>query len=276
MASVTVALTQYVDFTAVILWNDNVSLGSTFDDGGVDQTLTSLNLTSATGQIEIYIDGTNMRFTAAFEATGRIIITASDGEALEITIGGASMEEAYVWTPTNNTEVSAFIAHVQGLADHDAMLTLTDDPPPLTLAALDTTGLDVEAAALLEAADDGTSGGTLYADSTNGGSSVPLDGELGLGPDNTVISLMRRQSASQLRLNDRDNPESFNIRAYFDGDGNDLTVHLQTLADGVVTFAVAGAVAGGNATVVRFNLPTAAQNTAGQHRYRRPLYHGVH
>ena len=116
----------------------------------------------------------------------------------------------------------------------------------LTLADLDTSGLDVEAAALLEASDGGAVGDTPYADSDNNGSDSPLDGEMGIGPDNTVISLIRRQSTTILRLNDRNNPATFHIGNYFSasGDGNDLTVRLQTLADGLVTFTVASALAG--------------------------------
>ena len=124
---------------------------------------------------------------------------------------------------------------------------------PLQLSDFDTTGLDVEAAALIEASGAGTVGGTLYADSTNGGSDTVLDGELGLGPDNTVISLIRRQSTTVLRLNDRDTPASFHIGNYFaaSGDGNDLTVSLQTANDGLVTFST---LAGGAANAVRFTL----------------------
>ena len=116
----------------------------------------------------------------------------------------------------------------------------------------------MEAAALLEASDGGAVGDTPYADSDNNGSDSPLDGEMGIGPDNTVISLIRRQSTTILRLNDRNNPPTFHIGNYFSasGDGNDLTVRLQTLADGLVAFTVASALAGTASDTVRFSLPT--------------------
>ena len=37
----------------------------------------------------------------------------------------------YSWTPANSAEVIAFANHVRGLTDHDATLTLTDDPPAI-------------------------------------------------------------------------------------------------------------------------------------------------
>ena len=70
----------------------------------------------------------NNGFTAEFEATGRIIFEASDGEMLEVMIANADMTEPYNWTPTNSAEVIAFANHVRGLTDQNATLTLTDDP----------------------------------------------------------------------------------------------------------------------------------------------------
>ena len=130
----------------------------------------------------------------------------------------------------------------------------------LTLADYDTDGLETEALALLEASGPGTAGGTPYRDSTNGGTDVPIDGELGLGPDDTVISLIRRQSTTLLRLNDRNSPSAFDFGAYLGagGDGNDLTISLQTEADGLVSWTTA-AIFSGNADAVRFTLPSAAQ-----------------
>ena len=130
------------------------------------------------------------------------------------------------------------------------------------LSDLNTTGLEVVAAALIEASGPGTSGNNLYADSDRGGSDTPLDGELGLGANDTVISRIRRLDGNTLQLNDNDNPAGLNIGAYFaaGGAGNDLTVSLQTLDDGLVTFTVASQVeTGGNAARTRFTLPAAAQ-----------------
>ena len=131
MASVTVNLTAYFSDANKIQWDGDVSLGSTFDAEQEDQELSQLLLRNNVpflGQINILLFGTNNRFTPAFEATGRIILTASDGETLEVMIANADMTEPYRWIPTNSAEVLTFIAHVRTLTDTSATLTLTDDP----------------------------------------------------------------------------------------------------------------------------------------------------
>ena len=133
---------------------------------------------------------------------------------------------------------------------------------PLILTDSDDTGLEVVAKALLVASADGTVGTHFfYADSDRGGTDTPLDGELGLGDDETVVSGFRHRSEPILQLNDNDNPAALDIGAYFDtgGDGDDLTIYLQTLADGEVSFPVAGNVDFNRANQVRFTLPLAGQ-----------------
>ena len=126
MATVTVALTGYTAAATQIRWDDNVSLGTTFGIEGRTQTLSQLIVRQNNG-ISISILGTNVRFTPEFEATGRIIITASDGETLEVMIDNEDMTEPYSWFPANGNEVTAFYNHERTLATHDATLTLTDD-----------------------------------------------------------------------------------------------------------------------------------------------------
>ena len=92
---------------------------------------------------------------------------------------------------------------------------------------------------------------------------MPLDGELGLGPDSTVISRIRRQftdGEETLTLNDNDNPAAFNMGPYFDagGDGSDLTMTIQTLA-GSVDIPVSTAYRRGGANFAHFTLTAAAQ-----------------
>ena len=43
-------------------------------------------------------------------------------------------------------------------------------------------------------------------DTDRGGTDEPLDGELGLGDDDTVISGIRRRTSTLLQLNDNNNP----------------------------------------------------------------------
>ena len=126
--SVTVPLTGISVFDDYIYWSDNQSLGSVFDANNTDQTLTDVDLRNSgpSGEVFISIIGTNNRFTPAFEATGRIIFEASDGETLEVTIGDADMSEPYAWVPSNSAEVVAFVLHVKGLTDQDATLTLSE------------------------------------------------------------------------------------------------------------------------------------------------------
>ena len=130
----------------------------------------------------------------------------------------------------------------------------------LRLSDSDDTGLDVEAKALLVASAPGTAGNNPYANSDRGGTDTPLDGELGLGDSNTVISRFRRFSTTELILNDSDKPAALNIGAYFatGGAGNDLTLYLQTQADGEVSFAVTFNLRGGN--FIRITLPQTAQD----------------
>ena len=126
--TVTVDLTGVSEFTSFIRWDDNVSLGTTFAADGTEQTLTSVRLYdgSPSGQVFISIIGTNNRFTPEFEATGRIIFEASDGETVEVMLADADMSEPYQWVPSNSSEVADFAAHVRGLSDQSATLTLTD------------------------------------------------------------------------------------------------------------------------------------------------------
>ena len=47
------------------------------------------------------------------------------------------------------------------------------------------------------------------------GLTSPIDGELGLGGSETVISRLRRHATDMLNLNDNDNPAAFDIGDYF-------------------------------------------------------------
>ena len=292
MASVTVNLTGFTDSGVSVFWPDNTSLGSLFSAAGSTQTLNTFSLFysgSNVGLVSLSLTAFNDRFTTAFEATGRIIVEASDGEMLEVQIANADMTEAYDWIPTNSAEVIAFATHVIGLSDQTATLTLTDDPPStahavdagdvawtfaipaatvthtaaptLFLADFDDSGLVVECAALLEASDDATAGNFFYEDTDRGGTDEPLDGELGLGNDDTVISGIRRRTSTLLQLNDDNNPVALDIGAYFStgGAGNDLTIYLQTMNGGEVSFTVASTVSFSRVDQVRFTLPSDAQ-----------------
>ena len=142
--------------------------------------------------------------------------------------------EPYFWTPDNG---SAFASWIQALGTGEITLTLDDGTPNLlSLFDFPTTGRFVDAAALLVAsADTLPVPSSFYADSDYGGTDTPLEGELGLGPDNSIIGRLRRQlndAVATLTLNDDDNPLSFSIGDYFadGGAGRGLTMTLQTSA----------------------------------------------
>ena len=118
------------DFTAAsttrIRWREDVSLGTIFAGDGLEQTLNQFAMYDV-GRVQIALTALNHRFTAAFEATGRFIVTASDGETVEFLLANADLTETYDWTPDNSAEITAFVAHVRNLTDFDATLTLTDE-----------------------------------------------------------------------------------------------------------------------------------------------------
>ena len=126
--------------------------------------------------------------------------------------------------------------------------------PPLLLSDFaQPANTDLICGALLVASDTTN----YYADSDRAGTDTPLDGELGLGATETVISRIRRVAASQLILNDNDSPVALAIGDYFTvGEGLDATIHVQT-EDGVESFLVDGAVDGSGGNFVRFNIPSA-------------------
>ena len=95
--------------------------------------------------------------------------------------------------------------------------------PPLLLSNWDPTGLVVDFAALIQVGAPPT----LYADSDRGGSDVPLDGELGLGTGETVISSFWWNGVT-FRFYDNDNPLSLNLGGYYapGGPGNSQTIYL--------------------------------------------------
>ena len=123
-------------------------------------------------------------------------------------------------------------------------LTLTvDDGENMVSAAVDITvqGLrladwlhptfEEDVLALLQA---NTNGNVIYADSDRGGTDTPLAGDIGIGPNDTLISRIQVQVQTafvDVIFNDNDNPQTFTPRTYFraGGAGRNLTVYLQTL-----------------------------------------------
>ena len=141
-----------------------------------------------------------------------------------------------------------------------AQVTHQDNQVPLVLADLDSTGLDVECAALLEASAPGTNGSSPYADSDRGGTDSPLDGDLAIGNDDTVVSRVRRVAAAMLVLNDNDSPAALALDTYFGsgGDGADLTLTILT-GDGEADVVIADQTVSSGGNFLRLTLPAAVQ-----------------
>ena len=119
----------------------------------------------------------------------------------------------------------------------------------------------MEAAALLEASAPGTSGNNFYADSSRGGSDTPIEGELGVGAGETVISRFRRASTANLTLNDNNLPSDLDFNTFFStgGAGADLSLSLQTTSDGLVSFPVASTFLSAGGNWLNVTLPDAAR-----------------
>ena len=270
--------------------------------GADDRFLRSILLTTA-GQVRLAIESSqtsiasNDDLTSEFELNGSLEIIVG-ANSLLVALAGADMTETYRWTPSNSAEVIAFqalLSDVEGTesgqliirdfvptlgpVDHavdagavswafalpEPAVTHTPAVGTLALSDFDDTGLDVETAALLEASAPGTSGNNFYRDSTRGGSDSPIEGELGVGPGETLISRMRRASAANLTLNDNNLPVQLPFDTYFGtgGAGRDLTLYLQTASDGLVSFTVAGAFLSAGGNWLNVTLPAAARTLLG-------------
>ena len=212
----------------------------------VGTAITSISIPRATGTPDpVYslITGGPTGINVSLPTTG------ADGS---ITGTPTEVGSATIWVRAVNSE---------GSANWTVVYTTVAAIVPLVITDSDDTGLDVDAKALLVASAPGTVGSDPYADSDRGGTDTPLDGELGLGSTNTVISRFRRLVAAELTLNDNDSPAALDLGAYFNagGDGNDLTIYLQTLNDGEVSFPVASQFVLGGGNFARFTLPADAQ-----------------
>ena len=153
----------------------------------------------------------------------------------------------------NDRTLAAWRSWFGGLGSGDVTLTIRDGA--LALDDFDDSGLDVDAAALLEASGSPV----LYADSDRGGSDVLTEGELGLGAGETVVSQVT-WNGSSLKLNDNDNPAALTLEDHFLGTGApDWRVYVQTV-DGVAFFYASdhtSAAAAGGGYVNFTNLPQA-------------------
>ena len=208
-------------------------------------------------------------FTQAFEAADEAFtFVALTGSTLVLKGPGhpdntfADLIEPYFWTPDNGAAMAAWFTGRSGAFT----LTLDDGVEPsiavggtaaagaaetaatvarvaLTLADFDTAGLELDVLALLRAGAGGA--GTLFALPPRGVVGAILDGEIGLGADDEIITRIRRRSGNVLAFNDNG---PLLLSDYFGpgGAGADLTLYVQTTA-GVGSLPVSTTTsAGGN------------------------------
>ena len=279
--SVTVPLTGVSVLPDYIRWTDNYSIGSLFSADGAEQilSLVDLNSNDPAGRVVISISGINNRFTPAFEASGRIIFEASDGETLEVTIGNADMSEIYQWVPANSIEVVAFVNHIRTLTDQTGTITLREEgeeEAPLSLSDFVVPAGRISVfAGLIEIE---VSGEEVYRPASDIGSLV--DGDLDLASN---ISLNRFRVRSDPRV--QFNRSGAGIVRDFLDDNEDGIFHFQD-SDGVDTEAVSAILDGdrlngganlrgaalvsrvddlvtGDLLIVAFTLPPVIVNRAG-------------
>ena len=256
------------DFTGSIL------IDAALVVGGVEAYLRVVDLSGSSLRIETSATATGdedllgPELIPAWETNVGAIAFSDDGGGT-LTLKGPNHadntfqdpSEPYFWTPDNSSDLVAYWARTR----NNLMMVLSDEAPPpvaeLTLADSDDTGLEVVCKALLVASADGTVGNFIYQDSDRGGTDIPLDGELGLGDDDVLISGIRRRTTTLLQLNNNDNPVALDIGGYFDtgGAGDDLTIYLQTLAGGEISVLAGGNVNFSRVGQVRFTLDAAAQ-----------------
>ena len=126
--------------------------------------------------------------------------------------------------------------------------------PPLVLSDFNSSGITLDFLALIEVSGDPA----LYTDTNRGGSDVPIEGELGLGTGETLISrIFWNTGTNQLVFNDNDNPVSIDLGPYYavGGAARNQTIHFQ-ISNSLATFLVEDGYADGGDSWVRFeNLP---------------------
>ena len=222
----------------------------------------SLDATAATsdGTLLFFIDD-SATTARAYQTSDQTRVTAEDINLSSGDWEGALNDGETIWFINNaNTGSLADTGVAYQREPSDAELTLDSSFGTLSsslsllanldlqLSDFDATGLESDTLALLKSTSDS---GSVYADSDRGGTGAPLDGELGLGTEETLISRIRitnlaSPNRTRILLNDDNRPDALELVDYFgtNGDGNDLTFSIQT-AQGIVSQPAANYVSAG-------------------------------
>ena len=238
----------------------DATLTLTDDDDGA---AAAPSWTDDTGDAQDWVQNTAITAITVPEASGSPAPTyAATGLPAGITFDTGTRVISGTPTAVSSGTITVTATNSEGTADWTIAYTTTAAAvTELVLSDWDDTGLEVETAALLEAGDAGTSGKNFYLAVSRGGSGAPIEGELGVGSGETLIDRMRRASTQNLTLNDSNSPVELNFGVFFgtSGDGADLTIYLQTVADGLVSFTIASAFLSAGGNWLNVVLPAAAR-----------------
>ena len=122
----------------IIIWDltvgNYIPLDSSFSQGNVDIFFGYLSMNLGVGSVNLRFAPSqvlnenlaNPDLSDSFEASGSIVIEASDGETLTLT-GITDSTEPYAWTPSNSADVIAFGTHVVSLTDTSIDITFSEE-----------------------------------------------------------------------------------------------------------------------------------------------------
>ena len=173
---------------------------------------------------------TGNRVDFEFSSTdGTVLNSIEDGDRFIIAIG----------KPSDPISVEATLSGTGGLLSSTITKIAAPAPTQLELDDFDTTGLTVDALALLTASGDND----WYTHAERGGTDTPTDAGthgLGLGDNDTIITRIRQQSnnSTTVILNDSDvdddgNTASLTMSSHFGSGTSEWTLYIQTRnADG--------------------------------------------
>ena len=152
--------------------------------------------------------------------------------------------EPYSWRVDFST--TSLKTWVQALGTGNVTLTIAD---PLLLPDFDT-GLTTDVLALIDAGEPAD----VFAQAPRTASGTLVDGEVGIGSSNEPITRLRNlDDGNRWAINDSG---PLNLGTYFGpgGDGNELTVYVQTVA-GLASWTVADNIQSSSASAIAFAVP---------------------
>ena len=225
--------------------------------------------TTGGGYANFVFSGDDIDILDGIEQDTRFIIAITrETIVVEATFSGVSSTLSTTITKTSpGTEsINAILSGVGG----SLVSEVTKTAPPLELDDFDDTGLIIDAAAIITAAFStetvgGTSGTSWYRDTNRGGSNVPVEGALGLGTDETVITRIWR-AGDRVLLNDNDvnaagGSAPLTLSSHFgSSDTSDWTLYIQTQNDdGTFNVASSDELISAGGGFVNFRFSTADQ-----------------